>query len=236
MRLLLATTLFCSALFGVEQGELRFSVGGKTYTTSNAQGVLLLKAKKSRIHIAVKDVSQRFLFMVTADVEPGREKEPLFLTSEDTELSVSLRTSRGVLAILPEVQLAKVDPQLVYIERKDVETGETEEVVNGQSGDKHSEQKRLNRRKIRSEYERKTPRWHQMSRSERLKSGSGVIRNEAFRNTFFAIRLVPILAAGKVIAYNGTFSGTGRFSNSIQGGEIRAIEGGEFHVKVENVR
>ena len=89
---------------------------------------------------------------------------------------------------------------------------------------------------MKSEYHRVKPRWHEMSRADRLKHGEGVIQNNSFRNTFFALRLVPVLSQGQVVSYTGTFSGAGRFSNSISGGEIRPVERGEFHIKVENVR
>ena len=225
-----------STLFAVEQGELKFSVGGKDYSTAHAQGLLQAKQGKSRIFIAVKDVEQRFMLMVTADVPVGREKEVLTLNSDDSDITVTLRTRQGTLAIMPQVQLAKIDPQMTYVERRDTETGQTEDEPEEADRGKLARPQGKKRPKMKSEYHRVKPRWHGMSRAEKIKSGEGVIQNNSFRNTHFALRLVPVLSQGKVVAYTGTFSGAGRFSNSIQGGEIRLIQGGEFHVKVENGR
>ncbi|MBX3722589.1 MAG: hypothetical protein KF713_12175 [Turneriella sp.] len=215
---------------------MKFSIGGKNYTTTNAQGLIQAKKGKTRIMIAVKDVEQRFMLMVTADVAAGQEKETLTLNSEDSEVTVSLRTRQGTLAIMPHTQLAKIDPQMAYIERRDVDTGQTEDDPEDNERDRHSQRPRKRRAKMKSEYHRVKPRWHEMSRADRLKHGEGVIQNNSFRNTFFALRLVPVLSQGKVVSYTGTFSGAGRFSNSISGGEIRPVERGEFHIKVENVR
>lgn len=236
MRFLPLLILFSSALAAIEQGALKFSVAGKNYTTANAQGMVQAKNGKSRILIAVKDVEQRFMLMVTADVVAGQEKETLILNSEDSELTVSLRTRQGTLAIMPHTQLAKIDPQMAYIERRDVDTGQTEEDPDDTDREKNGQRSRKRRAKMKSEYHRVKPRWHQMSRADRLKQGEGVIQNNSFRNTFFALKLVPVLSQGKVVAYSGTFSGAGRFSNSVSGSEIRPIERGEFHIKVENVR
>ncbi|MFO1527471.1 MAG: hypothetical protein U1F16_15985 [Turneriella sp.] len=230
--------ILTSSLWPVEQGTLQFNLGGKTYSTSHAQAVVQKKKGKTRILVAVKDVTQRFMLMLSAEVENGAETKPLFLTTYDSNLSVSLRTSQGALAILPIQQLAKATP-LEYTERVLVETGETEDDPNystGQSHDAHHHKREKHRRKkIRSEYRKIKPRWHTMTKEERLASGEGVIENGMFRDTFFSLQLTPTVSGGKVTGYSGTFAGSGRFSKSISGAEIRPVENGILNVKVENV-
>ena len=73
-----------------------------------------------------------------------------------------------------------------------------------------------------------------MSRRDRLNTGAGVIENGAFRDTHFTLQLTPNVVNGKVVSYQGSFSGSGRFAPQASNGEIRLLSGGEFHVRVEH--
>lgn len=236
---------FCIALcFGslsaLDQGELKFSLGNKNYATQHAQGLIQVKGGKARIHIAVKDVNAHFMLVFTADVQPGWEKQILNLNTEDSSLNVAVRTRAGTFAVTPHTQLAKADTQLTYTERADTETeqleDEPEEKNLGQSVTSRRDHVAKKRRKFKSEYRRVKPKWHNMPKSERIKTGEGVISNNSFRDTYFALRLVPVLSQGKVVSYTGSFSGAGRFSSSVSGADVKTIQNGVFHVRVENAQ
>ena len=225
------------ALYGAEPGVLQFNLGGKSFSTSNALGFFETKKGKTRIHIGVKDVSAKFMLMITAEVPAGDEKKPLILTTEDSSLSLTLRSAHGSLAVLPHRQLAQPTDSL-YTQRVEVETEELEEIPvtdhtarMGAHGDRRQEKKY--RKKIRIEYHKVKPKWHSMSSKERLQSGEGVIENGAFRDSYMLLQLNPVISGGKVVAINGTFGGSGRMSTTISGAQQKSIEGGSFNVRVQ---
>ncbi len=226
-----------SGAWALGEGDLQFTLAGKTYKTQNAAALVTTKNGKSRVVIAVKDIGQRFLFMMTADVAQGREAQALSLSSSDADVAVTLRTQQGVFALLPQQQLAK-ETNLTYAERVEVVTGELEDDAESHAdiddrlnGRNHHKRKR---KKIRSEYRRIKPAWTRMSRADRLNSGAGVIENAAFRDTHFTLQLTPKIVNGKVVAYEGSFAGSGRFARGNGTGEIKALSGGSFHVRVEH--
>jgi hypothetical protein len=226
-----------SGAWALGEGDLQFTLAGRNYTTQNAAALVQTKNGKSRIIIAVKDISQRFLLMMTADVAAGREKQALSLNSVDTEIAVTLRTQQGAFALLPQQQLAK-ETNLTYSERVDIVTGEIEDEaesdadISDRLNGKHREKRK--RKKIRSEYRRIKPAWIKMSRTDRLNSGAGVIENGAFRDTHFTLQLTPNVVNGKVVSYQGSFAGSGRFAQGNSAGVIKSISGGSFRVRVEN--
>ena len=229
--------LTMAPLIAVGEGELRFNLGGREYSTQHAAALLSTRNGKSRIVVAVKDINQRFLLMLTADVAAGSEKQPLHLSSADSDLAVTLRSSQGVFALLPHQQLAK-DANLTYVEKVHVETTELDDEVESPAevqdrlhGRFHARRKR---KKIRSEYRRVKPAWAKMSRQDRFNTGAGVIQNEAFRDTHFTLQLTPNVVNGKVVSYQGSFSGSGRFARQTGTGEIKSLSGGVFHVRVEH--
>ncbi len=234
MRLLLFTFLAVGGAFALPEGRLQFALGSKTYATQHATALLQKKGEKTRILIAVKDIEERFLLVLTADVAKGDEIKPLQLTTVDGSLALTLRTQQGTLAVLPATQLAKPTAD-TYCERVEVDTGQWEDLAeNGKGDDRNGERHLLKkRRKIRAEYRRVKPRWQQMSREDRIRTGEGIIANRAFEDTYFTLTLTPLLQGDKVVSYQGSFSGTGRFSRSISGAEVKPIENGMFHVKVE---
>ena len=103
--LILLLLVFSNSSIAAGEGDLQFALAGRQYATQNAVGLLRIKNGKCRILVAVKDINQRFLFMMTADVPVGHEKQSLHLSSADTDLSVTLRSSQGVFALLPHQQL-----------------------------------------------------------------------------------------------------------------------------------
>jgi len=219
--------LMISTLPAQGNGELTFKLGNHTFTTQSARAAIQKKGDKVRILIAVKDKQQRFVLIVGADVRPGDEKKPLVLTSEDSDVSVTLRTAQGSLAVLPHTQMARIDPNFNQTERVEVDTGETED----DPATQHATV-RQKRHKIRMQYRQRKPHWHSLSLEERRRTGQGIIRNESFKETFFALQLTPVVANEKVVTYSGTFSGNGRFSRSIQGSELKSITLGQFTVEV----
>lgn len=228
--------LLTPALQALNLGELQFVIGGKRYSTTSAQGAIVVKNGRARIHIAVKDTTARFMLILTADVAKGEEIKPLTLTTHDSALSVSLRTMQGSMAVLPHQQLARIN-DLTYTERVEVQTDELEEVPEqpGRHHEGHGKHEKKFRKKIRSEYRKVRPRWHTMSIKDRLATGEGVIENGAFRDSFLSLQLIPVVSGGKVVSYDGSFGGSGRFSKSISGAEQKAIQGGAFSVRVQNV-
>lgn len=213
----------------IAEGDLQFTLNGKTYLTHNAQAIVETKRGKTRIHIAVKDVTEKFMLMLTAELTPGQELSPLQLTTENSTLSVSLRTKQGTFAVMPHTQLAPITEH-TYTERVLVETSELEDdmhVAPSLTG------VRPKRKKIRSEYRKVKPRWHTMSKEDRLKHGEGVIVNSAFKDALFMLSLQPVVSAGKVVSLDGTFGGTGRLGRGMSGNEIKPIQNGSFRVRVQ---
>lgn len=226
--------LFLFAAHALNPGELQFTVGGKKFSTTKAQSAMTVKNGKVRILIAVKDTTAKFMLIITADVDAGDEKKPLILTTEDSSLSLTLRTLQGSLAILPHQQLVR-SADLTYTQRVEVQTDELEEEPRGpqkHNGEKHQGAKL--RKKMKAEYRQVKPVWHAMSKKDRLATGEGVIQNGAFRGTFFSLQLNPVVSGGKVVSLTGGFTGSGRSSNSISGAELKPIHDGVFSVKVQH--
>ena len=216
-------------IVSIERGVMQFSLNNTVFTARGAEGAIIDVNGKKRIFIAVKDRTAGVLLMITADVASGNELLPLNLTTVETELSVSLRSRSGVLTVLPQMQLSK-DINMRYNERIEVASNEDEVVEEvGNDGKKHS----VVRKKVKTEYRRVKPVWHSMSRDERRDTGQGVYENQAFKDTFFSVQLVPEVANGKVVAYTGTFTGTGRFSNGINTSMIKTLQQGSFNVRIQ---
>lgn len=234
MKRLLPLLVAVHGASALPEGELHFTLGGKNYTTQNAVALVQKKGTKTRVMIAVKDIDQRFMLMLTADLAKGDELKPLQLSTVDGALALTLRTQHGILAVLPATQLAKPTADM-YSERLEVDSGQWEDdAMEEPAGDRNrAAHVRKRRRKMRTEYRRVKPRWHQLTREERLRTGEGVIANRAFQDTYFTLTPTPVIQSGKVSAYQGAFSGTGRFSRSISGAEIRQIQDGAFNVRVE---
>lgn len=214
----------------LSEGELRFTVGNRTYVTQNAIAALQTKGDKTRVMIAVKDVEQRFMLTLTVDVPRGDEQRALRLSTEDSALALTLRTPQGALAVIPNVQLAKptADTYAVQV-TKETEEWEDDPTVE----DAAAKQRGKKRRKVRTEYKRVRPAWHTMTPEQRRQSGEGVIANHAFDDTYFTLTLTPVIEAGKVVSYEGAFSGTARFSQSISGAEVVPVKNGAFKVRVQ---
>lgn len=237
MKLFLSLLVAVNAAFALAEGELHFTLGGRHYKTQNAVALLQQKREKVRVMIAVKDIEQRFLLVLTADLAKGDELKPLQLTTVDDALALTLRTPRGVLAVLPAIQLAKPTADL-YSERLVVDSGQWEDDPEDRAAGERNQAGhwRKRRRKIRTEYRKVKPRWQNFTRDERLRTGEGVIANRAFQDTHFTLTLTPVIQSGKVSAYRGAFSGTGRFSRSVNAAEIKQIQDGAFNVRVEYAR
>jgi len=235
MKKLLPILLALQGAFAISEGELQFTLGGKRYATQNAVAMLQKKADKTRVVIAVKDIEQRFLLLLTADVAKGDELKPLQLNTLDHALALNLRTQQGVFAVLPPTQLAKPNAD-TYVERVEVDSGQWEDEPGSiDSSDRNRPaQPKQKRRKIKVEYRKVKPRWHQMTREQRELTGEGVIANRAFQDTYFTLTLTPVIVADKVTAYQGAFSGSGRFSRSISGADIRQVQDGAFYVRVQH--
>jgi len=228
----MVSALAPSGAWALSDGDLYFSIAGRNFHTSTAEAVIETKAGKKRILIAVKDRDQKFLFVFTAQLPRDEEARPQTLDSAHSDISVNLRTMQGSFALLPAVQLAK-PTNLTYSEAVDVDTGELEDDPTDSRPHADKNAKRRKRRKIRREFKRVKPRWHTMSRRERIEQGEGVIENGAFKNAYFTLHLVPVVAGGKVTSYEGSFSGTGRYSRNTGTGEIVPITGGRFKVRVQ---
>lgn len=218
-----------------ESGELRFRLGNTTYSTRHAVAMLKNIQGKKRLVVAVKDIEQRFLFALTADLNPADTTKPLQLSTENGEISLSLRTPQGVLAVLPRYQLAKNTPGLYYTERVEKVTDEWEEEPVQNGDEQQSVAKRRLRRKVKVEYQKVKPRWQDYTREQRIASGEGLIDNKAFEDTHFTVKLTPIFEQGRVVGYEGNFSGTGRFARGLEPAEIKPIQNGYFHVRLANV-
>jgi hypothetical protein len=82
---------------------------------------------------------------------------------------------------------------------------------------------------------REMPEWIEMSASERLKTGKGIIRISEMMNNKLFLRLQPIVKNGKVIEFYGHFSGI--FKNSERNfrstEKFIQIKNGEFRVEVK---
>lgn len=233
-RSLIAFWVFGFNLAALPSGGLSFNLGDKAFSTTNALAVIEKKSGNQRLTVAVKDLAQRFLFILTVDLPSGNEKKILELSTATDAVSLVLRTQQGSLAVMPQIQFAKPTDEL-YTERVEVATDEFEDdaTISAQSSAKRDNLKKHRRRKVRTEYRRVKPRWHTMSREEKLRTGEGVIRNGSFANTSFRVRLVPVVSQGKVVSYEGSFGGVGRFSNSVSGADLKPIQGGVFNVQVQ---
>lgn len=231
LRLFALSLLTISGLSALDEGELRFSLGGKIFSTKSAKAFVRTRNGKAHIYIAVRDAEAKFMLMLSAEVEKGNETKVLQLNSADSSVSFILKSLQGTMAIIPHQQLAPVT-DLQYTTRTLTETSEVETEVD-QTGQEKFDDKRK-KKKIRAAYHKAKPRWHAMNRSERLRTGEGVIENGMFKDTYLSLNIVPEISGGKIVGLSGSFAGNGRFSKSYSGSEIKNIQTGSFRVKVEN--
>lgn len=230
---LLTLLMFTGAVQALADGELSFTIAGKHYSTAGAQAVIENKGGKRRLLIAVKDKAQKFLLVFTAMLANGDETRAQTLNTSSSELSLNLRTMQGTFAVLPAFQMA-TGTGIAYSESIAVESGELEDDPNHKPQAHDSRDfKRRKRKKIRQEYRRTEPHWKKLSRKERIERGEGVIQNAAFKDTYFTLQFTPVLSQGKVVSYEGTFSGTGRFARESGTSEVKPVQGGQFKVLVQ---
>lgn len=169
-------------LFAIDKpGNLQFNLAGKVLSSGSAAGGIKREKNCTRIFFGVKDTASGFQILITAEVEPGAELGPLTLTTEDNQLSVVLQTRRAVYMVMPHLQLAKPHPN---------DKSHRGEVTNGKT-----------------HYRSELPEWHRLSRAERVKRGAGIIRNGAFRDTLFTLRISPVITDGRVVSIAGSFAG-----------------------------
>ena len=227
--IVISLILEVTAIMPVDRGVMQFTLNNSTFVANGAEGAIIDSNGKKRIFIAVKDRTAGVLLMITADVAKGDELLPLNLTTVSTELSVTLRTRSGVMTVLPQIQMVK-DTQIRYNERIETVSDAEENVEEiGSDGKKHV----VSRKKIKVEYRRAKPKWQTMTPNERLLVGEGVYENKAFKDTFFSVQLVPEVVNGKVVAYTGTFAGSGRFSSAMNTASVKNLQQGSFNVRVQ---
>lgn len=246
--------LFCVLVFALPgmlaaDPDISFSIGGKQYQLTGGHAVVTTKKGKTQLIVAVKDLTAKAMFAITAELPPRALESPQELTSEYNALSLVLMNQKGVYSLVPHTTLAR-DDFMRYHAKEEIITDEMEDDPDDHNTEKlqacgnhnHPElcrkitnEKRRKRHKIRVEYKKHAPTWVAKSRDERIKTGDGVMREEKYRDTLFILRLNPVIENGKLMRLNGTFGGVVLYNEGMTPAVKTPIQGGQFSVKVQNV-
>lgn len=246
--------LFCLILFILPgmlaaTPDVTFSIDNKQYQLTGGHAVVTKKKGKIQLIIAVKDLTAKAMFALTAELPTTALENPQELTSEYNALSLVLMNQKGIYSLVPHTTLAR-DDFMRYHAREEIMTDEMEDDPDDRIEEKLNDcrnhqyvelcqkitrEKRRRRRKIRVEYKKHGPTWVSKSRDERIRTGDGVMREEKYRDTMFILRINPVVENGKLIRLNGTFGGVVLYNEGMAPAIKTPIQGGQFSVQVQNV-
>jgi hypothetical protein len=249
MRGLLCLILFILPGIVAATPDVTFSIGNKQYQLSGGHAVVTKKKGKIQLIIAVKDLTAKAMFALTAELPLNALENPQELTSEYNALSLVLMNQKGIYSLVPHTTLAR-DDFMRYHTKQETITDEMEDDPDDRIEEKlhecrhHShvehcqkitKEKRRKRRKVRVEYKKTGPTWVSKSRDERIRTGDGVMREEKYRDTLFILRLNPVIENGKLMRLTGTFGGVVLYNEGMAPAVKTPIQGGQFSVQVQNV-
>lgn len=247
--------LFRFALFSIlasavsaGEGTFTYQLAGKNYTLNGGTAAIQQKNGKLRLVIGVKDQVARGQLAITAELPTATFTNALELNSELAAISAIFVNTQGIYSVAPHITLAR-DDFMRYTKKEEIETSETEEdpddfshrhlseCTNGASDacarvqQNHGKRRR---KKIRVRYVKHAPTWVGKTRSERIASGDGIMKEEKYRDTSLVVRLTPVLLNGKVVRIDGTFAGVLIFNEGMKPGVRKTLQNGQFSVGVQS--
>lgn len=246
-----AIAIFLSAIFAAAYAEpgINFSVGGKQYRLKGGHAVVNKVKGRTQLILAVRDTTSKAQIAITAEIPDGALDKPLELTSELHLLSAVIVNTRGIYSIVPQVTLAR-DDFMRYVKKEEIQTGEMEDDPHDRPQDRIAEcregltehchrlmhKHRRKKPKIKVRYSTHGPTWVNKSRSERIATGDGIMREEKYRDTSFILRLTPVVAGGKVTSITGSFAGIMTFNEGMNPAVKMPVQSGEIELQVHDAR
>src|SRR6478736_5176355 len=88
---------------------ISFTVAGRNYQLSGGHAVVSTKHGKTQLVIAVKDMTAKVVFAITAELPPGPLGNPQELSAEFHPVSLVLMNGKGIYSLAPHVTLARDD-------------------------------------------------------------------------------------------------------------------------------
>ncbi|KPA12565.1 conserved hypothetical protein, secreted [Candidatus Magnetomorum sp. HK-1] len=161
----------------------------------------------TRITIGVEDKVQRAELLIQADIPSWDGQNPKYIQTQTDSLMFMLKHENGSVFIIPSIQFAK-DSGKKYVQR-------------------------VRKAGKATNFSKASPDWVRMSKSERLATGRGIIRNQGMEGSSFFVMIQPVVENGHVKKITGTFSGVASMGqNRFQKGEFVNIMDGQFNIEV----
>jgi|GEM_PF-3493762 len=245
--LLIFSGLFCAATADSGMG---FTIGGRQYQLNGGQAVLYTVKGRTQLILAVRDPQSKAQIAITVEVPAGAlNGTPLELTADFHPVSAVIINAKGIYSFVPQLTLAR-DSFMKYVKKEEVITDELEDDPHDRPQDRLSECRhglsdnceklmhhhRRKRKKVRVKYTTHGPTWVNKSREERIATGDGIMREEKFRDTFFMLRLTPVMSGSKVTRFTGSFAGVMVYNEGMNPAVKLPIQGGIIDLQVHDAR
>jgi len=198
-----------SASTKIPKNSLSMIVGQNQINFSGNMKAIIEKQDNgaTRILIGVEDKEQRAELFLRADIPSWDGQNSKYIQTQTHSLMFMLKHENGSVFIIPSIQFAR-DSGKKYV--KKVKT-------TGKSVD----------------FRKVSPDWVRMTKSERLATGRGIIRNQGMEGSSFFVMIQPVVENGHVKSITGTFSGVANMGhNRFQKGEYVNIMDGQFNIEV----
>jgi hypothetical protein len=247
MRFLLSFFLVGAATLHAES-EINFSIQGRTYALTGGYAVISQKNGHAQIMIAARDANAKAQIAITAELAGPQLDQTIEVSTEYNPISAIIVNPHGIYSVVPQVSLAR-DDFMRYTVREEVNTGDMEDDPTDRLHEraaecrhgftaacrKHLHDKGAKRQKIKVVYKKQPPTWVGKSRAERVKTGDGIIQEKKYRDTYFTLRLTPVMLANKVVSVSGSFGGVVLFNAGMNQGVRMPIQNGSFSLQVKYV-
>lgn len=253
-RLIMPIFLFAGSLYAEQ--TISFNVAGRRYQLTGAQAMVSEKRGKVQVILGARDLTQKTMVALTAEVP--KLEGPVELSSEYNAVSLMIMNNKGVYSIAPHTTLAR-DDFMRYTKRTEVETGQLEDDPEDKPEDRIEEcrrehrfdnnrekhlqrfsddckrqmrEQRRKRKKMRAVYSKEGPTWVNKSRSARIASGDGIVRERKYRNSSFFLQLTPVMANGRIKELQGSFAGVVVYNEGSGAALDVPLQSGTFTVPV----
>lgn len=227
---------------------ISFSIPGKQYNLKGGHAVIQTVKGRTQIMLAVRDADSKAQIAITAEI-PANLTGPIELSSEDHPVSAVIVNANGIYSFVPHVTLAR-DDFMRYIKKEEVSTDETEDDPHDRPQDRldvcrkelnqecqrQMEHHRRKRKKVRARYIQHGPTWINKTRSQRIASGDGVMREEKYKDTTFLLRLTPVFNGNKITGFTGSFAGVMVYNEGLSPAIKVPVANGWVELKVHDAR
>lgn len=246
------TAIIFSGLFYAAAADagMGFTIHGRQYQLQGGQAVVNIVKGRTQLILAVRDVQSKAQIAITAEIPAGAlTGAPLELTADLHPVSAVIVNVKGIYSLAPHVTLSR-DDFMQYVKKEEIVTDEVEDDPHDRPQDRLAEcRQNLNenclklmhahrhkRKKVRVKYSKHAPTWVNKTRSERIASGDGIVREEKYKDTSFILRLTPVIHGGKVTQVTGSFAGVMVYNEGMNPAVKLPVQNGKIDLQVHDAR